>query len=178
MNLRDADYIAKAFVETLAPACQRIEIAGSIRRRRPEVNDIDIVLIPHYSTVRDGMFDEKRVSMLDGVMDVLEADGRITQFNRGEKLKRGVFPRKGDFAWDIFVATPETWSTLLLIRTGSKEHNIMLCQRAQDMRMKLHADGSGVRDASGALIRCFESEADVLRLLGLEYVEPSKREIA
>jgi DNA polymerase/3'-5' exonuclease PolX len=38
--------IARAVVERLRPACQRIEIAGSLRRHRPMVGDIEICAIP------------------------------------------------------------------------------------------------------------------------------------
>jgi len=34
---------------------------------------------------------------------------------------------------DVYIATPDAWATLLLIRTGSKEHNIRMCMRARIM---------------------------------------------
>ena len=46
MDLEYALPIANQVVEKLAPFCQRIEVAGSIRRRRPFVHDIDLVVIP------------------------------------------------------------------------------------------------------------------------------------
>jgi len=46
MKLQQAETIAKNFLSEIKEFCERIEIAGSIRRKKPEVNDIDIVLIP------------------------------------------------------------------------------------------------------------------------------------
>lgn len=89
---------------------------------------------------------------------------------------------------DIYVATPETWATLLLIRTGSAAHNIRLCSRAKNMGMKLHADGSGlfsIREKVnfyGAVERRDEellasnSEEEIFKALGLPYEEPERRE--
>ena len=95
----------------------------------------------------------------------------------GQKLKRGAFLTgygRG-FKFDLYLATDETWATLLLIRTGSKEHNIRLCKIAQAKGGKLHADGSGVRDDVGDLFRCV-NELDVFRALGMDYVDPCNRE--
>jgi DNA polymerase/3'-5' exonuclease PolX len=46
LKLEEALALAKTVLEVLAPFCERVEVAGSIRRLRPEVNDIDIVAIP------------------------------------------------------------------------------------------------------------------------------------
>ena len=46
MNLQQAQQIAERIKSELAPHCDRIEIAGSIRRKKPEVKDIEIVCIP------------------------------------------------------------------------------------------------------------------------------------
>ena len=46
MDLGEAQKIANEVVNQLSPYCDKVEIAGSIRRQKPTVNDIDIVLIP------------------------------------------------------------------------------------------------------------------------------------
>lgn len=46
MKLERATIIADKVVTALRPLCERIEIAGSVRRARPEVNDVDLVLLP------------------------------------------------------------------------------------------------------------------------------------
>ena len=90
--------VADRLVTVLAPACERIEIAGSIRRQRPTVGDIELVAIPRMrdvptnaeTSVQLGLFDAPasqpvlfelptaRVSLLDEVLDDLIARGAIS----------------------------------------------------------------------------------------------------
>ena len=46
MNLEEATKLANEAVELLKPYCDKIMIVGSIRRKRPTVNDIDLLCIP------------------------------------------------------------------------------------------------------------------------------------
>lgn len=174
MKLTDARKLADSLVEVLRSSCDRIEIAGSIRRERPECNDVDLVVVPRFHEVPVGMFETKQQSLVHRAIWQLDSDDIVRVHIAGPKLIRGEFPNRGGFTWDIYIASPETWATLLLIRTGSKEHNIMLCQRAQAIGKNLCADGAGVID-NEKLIQC-ETEADVFSALCLEYVEPKLRE--
>jgi DNA polymerase/3'-5' exonuclease PolX len=80
---------------------------------------------------------------------------------------------------DIYIADERTWPTLVLIRTGSRDHNIKLCNEARKKGMVLHADGSGIGhilpDGTETKIIPFKGEAHIFELLGLPYVEPRKR---
>ena len=159
MKASDAQDIAERIVTALAPACERIEIAGSLRRRRPDVHDIDLVLIP-----RD------RIKLLLGIMELY---GR-----KPEKLGEHYLMLKSfnGMQVDLYLAKPETWATLLLIRTGSKRHNIMLCQRARSRGLQLHADGRGLEELREPFMIQIDSEADIFQSLGLSYREPWERE--
>ena len=44
--LMEATGLAGELVALLQPACERIEIAGSIRRQRPDVGDVELVVVP------------------------------------------------------------------------------------------------------------------------------------
>lgn len=46
ISLETAQKVAEAVVKKLSPYCERLAVAGSIRRRRPRVHDIDMVVIP------------------------------------------------------------------------------------------------------------------------------------
>lgn len=171
MEIVKAQKIAYEVVAQLQPFCSKIEVAGSIRRHRPVVHDIDLVCIPS----NQGQF-----------LVVLQGLGRI-KMGGGKIIRVGMGFSKG-IDLDIYVATPETWATLLLIRTGSAAHNIRLCSRAKNMGMKLHADGSGlfsIREKVnfyGAVERRDEellasnSEEEIFKALGLPYEEPERRE--
>ena len=62
----------------------------------------------------------------------------------------------------------------MLIRTGSKEHNVRLCARARSVGMKLHADGSGITLKDGVR-HVPQSEEDIFAALGLPYEKPEER---
>ena len=166
MELEKAKAIANEVVDKLKPFCERIVVAGSIRRHKSIVLDIDIVYIP----ANQGQF-----------IEALKAMGKIEM--GGEKLIRVKLP---SIMLDIYIASPSTWATLLLIRTGSKEHNIKLCSRAKSMGMKLHADGSGLFRLQenfgifGPMAPREEriagdTEDSIFKALNLPYLAPEKR---
>jgi DNA polymerase (family 10) len=85
---------------------------------------------------------------------------------------------------DIYIATPETWATLLLIRTGSKEHNIRLCSLAKQKGMYLKADGQGlfkannpnpIKEDPGWERIAGDTELSIFEALGLPYKRPEER---
>jgi DNA polymerase (family 10) len=162
MELLRAQCIAEAVVALLKPFCERIEVGGSIRRRRPFVHDIDLVAIPS----NQGQFVTKLMAM-----------GRMKM--GGQKVIRVTM---AEIELDVYVATPVTWATLLLIRTGSARHNVMLCSRAKSMGMKLHADGSGLFSISADCETIHESriagdtEESIFNALRLPYKRPEERE--
>jgi hypothetical protein len=124
MELEQAKIIATKVVDRLTPCCERIAI-GSIRRQKSWVNDIDIVCIPGNQG--------KLLYVLHDMGTMIVGGPKIMRY----KLKEGI-------ELDLYIANPETWATLLLIRTGSKETNIRLCSLARKKGMMLHADGSGL----------------------------------
>ena len=164
MELKTAETIAGKIKELLQPSCVRVEVAGSIRRRRLFVHDIDLVVIPG----NQGAF-----------LGVLSTLGTIKV--KGQKLLR-VDPSRYGVPVDVYVATSETWVTLLLIRTGSAGHNVKLCKLARSKGMILHADGRGLvhpGDNEIALespVLC-DTEESIFKALGLPYVPPEKREV-
>lgn len=155
MLLQKAQEIANRVMNQLSPYCQRIAIAGSIRRRRRFVNDIDLVLIP---------------SNQGQLAYQLQQLGKVRI--GGSKIIRVTM---ADADLDVYVATPETFYTLMLIRTGSADHNKMLCGRALRMGMKLHADGSGLFRGDNRIAG--DSEASIFEALGLKYKAPEDRDV-
>ncbi len=166
MELEKAEIIGLSVIDKLKPYCDKIEIAGSIRRRRPFVNDIDIVAIPS----NQGQF----VYQLQQMGSFKVSGGKLIRVTHRYKASGPLVEL------DVYIATPETWATLLLIRTGSKEHNIYLCKRAKQRGYKLHADGSGLFqfvDCEGRESRVAgDTEESIFEELGLPYKRPEERE--
>jgi len=129
MELEKAKTIARAVVEAIEPYCTRVEVVGSIRRRKPTVRDIDLVVITHDR----GNLDLALMRMGNYKMS-------------GSKIARidmdGV-------QVDIYFADEETWATLVLIRTGSTESNIRLATLAKKRGWHQKANGEGLFNEYG-----------------------------
>ena len=170
MELEKARGIAEEVIKRLSPYCKKIQTAGSIRRRKAIVKDIDIILIPSDPWNLES--------------EVLALAHPFYPKLSGEKLKR--FNYNG-VQVDLYFASEETWATLLLIRTGSKASNIRLCTLAKNRGMKLHADGSGLfkicYDKIGMDTMsdheeriAGDTEESIYEALGLPFQKPEERE--
>jgi len=157
MELEKAKEIAAEVIKRLSPYCRRIEVAGSIRRQKEIVHDIDIVLIPSDAWNLES--------------EVLALARPLQPKLSGEKLKR--FDYNGAQI-DLYYASPETWATLLLIRTGSKENNIRLCSLAKKRGWHLAASGDGLFNEAGERI-AGDTEESIFKALGLPFQRPEER---
>jgi len=118
--------IAEQLVELLRPACERIEVAGSLRRRLKMIGDIELVAIPKIEVVEQavagdlfGAIERVRKNRLwDRLTEVLA--GRDT-LNHGEKYRKFLWPTPDGepIKVDLFTASAGNWGLILLIRTGS-----------------------------------------------------------
>lgn len=152
--LERAQKIAGEVVKRLSPYCSRIEVAGSVRRKKPWVNDIDFVLVP---------------SDLWNLHHEIIGMGQVRM--SGNKIMRVMV---GSTQIDIYFASEETWATLLLIRTGAAENNIRLASLAKNRGWHLAASGDGLFDESGQRI-AGDSEESIYGALGLPYQKPEER---
>jgi len=167
MPLERAVAYAEKIVRDLRPFCARIEIAGSIRRRRAVCGDIDLVCIPvNGAGLQDRVMQAaaRRHCCGEQVFRVdLKTGVQLDLYMAHEERK------------DLFrVAQPCNWGSLLLCRTGSKMHNIKLCQRAAQLGLRWDPH-AGVFNGAGECIAS-ETEHDIFRALDLPYVAPEARE--
>lgn len=172
--------VAAQLCRALKLATDRLVVAGSLRRLRPEVGDVEILYIPKFDTVQDGLFDTKQVNLADSVIEQLLSVGELAKRENvnggtawGQKNKLARHVRSG-IPVDLFEATTGNWFNYLVCRTGSANHNLRIAQAAQDKGWKWHPYGEGFTDLYGDLVRV-ESEQDVFRLVGLPYLEPKER---
>jgi DNA polymerase/3'-5' exonuclease PolX len=173
-----AHEIAEDFINQISAACDRIEIVGSLRRLKVGVNDIDILAIPRFIQADDDtLFGEPvQENQLDKHLSELCLSRDLDLDANGSKIKRFLKTVDGDTVpIDLYIATEQTWWTLLLIRTGSRNHNVKLARRAMELQMHLKADGSGLLTSSGSIIP-IASEEEVFHHLRLEYRPPDDRE--
>ena len=155
MKLEDAQAIAEEVVAVLKPLANRIEIVGSIRRKRPTVNDIDILLEPSLNSF--------------GLGEAIA--GLLGLTSKGDKIQRGIYK---EIQVDIYFADANTWDTLKLIRTGSAGHNIRLTSLAKRRGWHLYADGRGLMNDKGKIVAT--SEEDIFNALSINYLLPESRD--
>lgn len=171
MNYARALNMAEKIEAELLPFCERTAIAGSIRRRRPEVNDIDLVILPKPGKL--GMIKGRCMQNCAVVTD-------------GEQnaIYRLRLPDQSEIQLDLFFAQPArrdllayepgNFGSLLLCRTGSKEHNIFLVEHAKRLGL-VWKPYAGVFDADGKCLAA-ESEEAIFKALDLEFIPPAGRE--
>lgn len=138
------------------PAVIRIELAGSIRRRKETVKDVDILVSSN----------EPEAVMLR----FLDAEGIEGVSARGE-TKTSVVLRNG-LAADLRVVSDTQFPFALHYFTGSKEHNVVMRQRAKDRGLKLNEYGLFRGDDC---LPCPDERA-VFAQLDLPYIPPELRE--
>ena len=177
-----AEGIATKFMDELRQDCERIEIVGSIRRRKPEVGDFELLFIPKVENrrINGDMFNRANMSLADITLGnwlshgiVSKRPGAKGQFSWGDKNKFAIHNASG-FACDFFATTAENWWNSLVIRTGGKDTNLLLTTGAHKLGRTLNAYGCGVTESDGTVIPA-TSEEDVFRLCGVEYQKPEDR---
>lgn len=127
LPLREADALAAKIVDTLRPHCDQIAVAGSIRRRKPIVGDIEIVCVP---ACVENLIGERGDSLLDPDLDELLNSGRLLPGRcRGERYAQFGIPSVDGLKLDLFMTTPGSWGVILAIRTGPADYSKRLVTR-------------------------------------------------
>lgn len=171
MNLAAANELGLRVIDALQPFCRRIMVAGSVRRERAHVNDLDVVLI------------SAGLDATNLIMERIEQNWDLVTGRRPNPQNVIFRSRKSGFQLDLFFAhpgvedlyekIPSNWGAVLLCRTGSKFHNQQLCQ---------HAIGRGLKFAPlrgvmrGEEIIASETEEAIYEALGVPFIDPTDRE--
>lgn len=169
--------VAQAIVRKLTPYCHRIEIAGSLRRQRPLVGDIEIVAMPRYPV---GIFepDYRQPSALDMFFEAHDVPLIIggKQYKKGQRERQKRF-RYAGYQVDLFLAVPENWGLILWLRTGSAPFG-KWCVKLQGwggaMPLNMKSDG-GFLWRDGEQVSTPE-EVDFFSELGLPFIPVDMRD--
>ncbi len=150
--------LAERIVAALAelPEVKKISVAGSLRRFRETVGDIDILVTSRSPEKVIGRF-----THLDDVERVL-----------AEGATKGSVVTRDRIQADLRVVEEASYGSALNYFTGSKEHNIRLREMAIQKGMKLSEYGVFKKDLRVA----GKTEKEVYRALGLPYIPPEIRE--
>ena len=194
--LAEAEAIAQEIVALLCPSCTRIEIVGSIRRRREDVGDVEIVCIPKPGEPIRDMFGSTlgynkspfEVACWQMLAARVFSHRLDTNGHRayGERYKRLLYY---DIPLDLFaVIEPAQWGVIYAIRTGSAEFSRRLVtpryMRADGLLPSDYAirDGQLWREPWSQeqrrivpMVVPTPEEADLFRAIGLAWIPPEER---
>jgi len=147
-----ADAVVAKVASALTPGT--FEVAGSYRRGKATVGDIDIVSKESPRTVNPKLrpIAEKMIN---------EGEQKTSIRILGERV-------------DIRFADPESFGSMLIYLTGSKDFNIRLRAIAIDHGLKLNE--YGLEERAGGGLHTYPDEVSLLATLGLPYIPPEIRE--
>ena len=148
------------------PEIERLEIAGSLRRRRETVKDIDMVV-----SVRDDAGEEAKGK----IMDFFTSQPSVVNVTGKGPTKSSVVLNNG-IAMDLRVVNDSQFPSTLHHFSGSKEHHIALRRRALAQNMTINDYGLFRGKEPNLELVPAREEADIYKALGLDYIEPELRE--
>ncbi|MFZ6014667.1 MAG: DNA polymerase/3'-5' exonuclease PolX [Bacteroidota bacterium] len=163
MLLWDAMQEAERLVKWLTqfPEVKRVEVAGSIRRRKETIGDIDLVAIVNKkdrSKVASYFTDKSVCRKI-----LVKGETRISILTRN--LGRQA---------DLRMINESEWGSALLYFTGSREHTIHLRAIAKSSGYKINE--YGIFDSSEDMYWAGETEQDMYKALGMQFIPPEMRE--
>lgn len=154
MSLAVADSVCREFA-TNFEHIGTVHVCGSVRRRKHEVGDIDVVIVP---------FDNKEIELNARLIELFG-----TLKDKKKPAKSGLF-RGAQI--DVLIANEKNLGTHLMHWTGSQQENIRMRAAAIARGMKLSQLGCFYGDANMA---AGLDERGVYALLGVPFKEPCER---
>ena len=175
--------VAEDLRRMLASPCERIEYAGSLRRGKATVGDVEIIYVPKIERLRNpgDMFEWIDVNLTDQALLVMERAGilsrRLNTLGRetyGPKNKLMIHCPSG-LPVDFFATTEDNWANCLTHRTGPADLIVRICQEAQRRGLKYDPYGPGfINLETGAILKVI-SEQEVFDIVGMPFEEPEHR---
>lgn len=176
--------VAGVLVPLLQPYCERIEVAGSLRRQCRSIHDLDLVLYPRAVILgqQASLFDSAQVeTVLRPAFIAPLVEKKILPAVLLNPTVRSEWPGQIRFTFqglpvDLYLTQPSgcNLGALLQMRTGPAQLNQALAARALQLGWSYRA-GYGLFDANGARLDD-DTEAGIFRLLGLRFVPPLERD--
>lgn len=171
--------LAEKIARELAPVTAKIEIAGSLRRKKAQIGDIEIVCIP---LTQVNLFGDPGGSLLDPELEYLIQEGRIIRGDKwGLKYKKFYVPARPELSIpevpvDLFITTAPEWGYTFTIRTGPSDFSrSCVTPKQQGGYLPGHLRVAECRLWEGATALETPEERDFLEALGVGWIEPEFR---
>ena len=173
--LAKALYIAKRFMDAIEPYTEKMEVAGSVRRRCKEVGDVEIVCVENPFNSLSNLFTKDYPGIV----------------KNGPRMKSFNYPESG-IKIELFITTESDYGRILAIRTGSSAFSISklavtwnrggFCGTEHGLRKKKDC----IKTKSGKWVikkdavdvwepPPFKTELDFFNFLGIDWIPPTER---
>lgn len=191
MYLSTAQKIADRIVMLLQPYCDIIHIAGSIRREKRAVKDIEIVCLPKSEEVQINLLETKlmRVKGFHAALQIM-IESHVKGNSEGRYMQVVL---KGGYTLDLFMPQRSDYYRQLAIRTGSADYSNLViahawkrlgwCGTHDGLRLQSECQKNEKTKnwkctaATPTLPPVWSSEQEFFTWLGVNYVHPSLREV-
>lgn len=156
ISLARGQEIGERVIDALMPYCSMACVAGSIRRRKPIVGDVDIVAVP---------LPDENEQLLAAFrsLGVCEGKGKVVLSATIEGVQV-----------DLWLVPAASWGAAILFATGSAQENIRL--RAVAKRSGWKLSQYDLSDVATGQIIASETEESIYEELGLSFLRPEQRE--
>ncbi len=151
--------VAKEFLKELSASryVKKIEVAGSLRRRKETIKDIDILIVSK---------NHKKI------MDIFVSLPLVGEILAKGETKSSVLTKKNQIQVDLRVVDKESFGSALMYFTGSKDFNIKFRQLALKRGFKINEYGVFKKDKKIA----GKTEEEIFSLMKMQYILPTLRE--
>lgn len=190
MFLKQAQDIAVEICYKLQPFCSRIKIAGSIRRKREVVGDIEIVCCPYKIQVgQSSLFGAAvEVAVPAAFSELVLSLGKVEKGHPNGRMMCIMLPQK--IKLDLFMPQPDDFFRIYAIRTGSSTYSSVViahawsrlgwCGTDHGLRRIEDCEAKGENkwklvNKDGQRPPVWQSEEEFFQWLGLNYLQPQFR---
>jgi DNA polymerase/3'-5' exonuclease PolX len=161
MLYHEAKSIADELIDVLQPYCTKIEVAGSVRRKKEQVKDIEICLVPENAN--------KLFNVLGNYL--LHINPKFSYIKNGSRYKQFMY---GGCQVDMFIAKEDNWGLIYLMRTGSAEFSTKVLAAWKRVTGGGYSKDGYLYNANNEIVYTPEEE-DMFKLCKMEFVEPELR---
>lgn len=204
MKLNDAQKVVESLQAYLSPACTRMEVAGSVRRGKAEVGDIEFVLQPNLDLpvlpIRPEFgqpIPPRHTRVLERYLYDYEKGGMIQMLESGPRKKKFLMVAE-QVKVELYINLPPSqWGVQMLIRTGPKEfghwmvtnkshggalpdgyyvkHQVVWDEGKIERDLMLDNPNLAISMLNDGNYTPMPAESDFLTFCGLDWIEPKDR---
>jgi len=175
MPYRDALNIALKYWKEFIPLCEKVKVAGSLRRGKPEVKDIEIVCLPK----KIWLPDPELTTLFESVLKQYPTPEFVTYVDTMKRTKGNAYGKytqivlPENIKLDLFIANENNFGLTMLLRTGSDKYNIRIME---ELHMRgFECEGGYLYYKNSDIMIPVAEEEDFYKVTGIKYTKPTER---